>query len=85
MRVSGGWAHWHWRARQLAWLRQSTWLPGVLAQVETIGDCYVVAGGLIHEDAEGFAAVKGDGVDASQADKVFAFARASEFRASALA
>ncbi|KAG2433051.1 hypothetical protein HXX76_008778 [Chlamydomonas incerta] len=45
-------------------------------KVETIGDCYVVAGGLMHEDADGFAAVQGAGVDASQADKVFAFARA---------
>ncbi|EFJ42198.1 guanylyl and adenylyl cyclase family member, partial [Volvox carteri f. nagariensis] len=29
--------------------------------VETIGDCYVVAGGLIREDEDGMAAVQGGG------------------------
>ncbi|KAG2485333.1 hypothetical protein HYH03_015915 [Edaphochlamys debaryana] len=46
-------------------------------KVETIGDCYVVAGGLITEDADGMAAVQGGGEsDPQQADRVFAFAQA---------
>ncbi|KAG2489697.1 hypothetical protein HYH03_011806 [Edaphochlamys debaryana] len=45
-------------------------------KVETIGDCYVVAGGLITEDADGMAAVQEAGADPQQADRVFAFARA---------
>ncbi|GIL80720.1 hypothetical protein Vretifemale_10030, partial [Volvox reticuliferus] len=46
-------------------------------KVETIGDCYMVAGGLIREDHDGMAAVQGgDEIDPLQADKVFAFAQA---------
>ncbi|KAG2485334.1 hypothetical protein HYH03_015916 [Edaphochlamys debaryana] len=46
-------------------------------KVETIGDCYVVAGGLITEDADGMAAVQGGSEsDPHQADRVFAFAQA---------
>ncbi|KAG2485340.1 hypothetical protein HYH03_015921 [Edaphochlamys debaryana] len=46
-------------------------------KVETIGDCYVVAGGLITEDADGMAAVQGGGEsDPHQADRVFAFGQA---------
>ncbi|KAG2493187.1 hypothetical protein HYH03_008607 [Edaphochlamys debaryana] len=45
-------------------------------KVETIGDCYVVAGGLIAEDADGMAAVTDSGRDTEQADKVVAFAQA---------
>ncbi|KAG2424076.1 hypothetical protein HYH02_015232 [Chlamydomonas schloesseri] len=46
-------------------------------KVETIGDCYVVAGGLIHEDEDGMAAVRGEGhVDPHQADAVVTFAKA---------
>ncbi|PNH03104.1 Guanylate cyclase soluble subunit beta-2 [Tetrabaena socialis] len=45
-------------------------------KVETIGDCYVVAGGLVHEDAGGMSAVRDSGEDPQQAERVFAFARA---------
>ncbi|GIM06901.1 hypothetical protein Vretimale_11130 [Volvox reticuliferus] len=46
-------------------------------KVETIGDCYMVAGGLIREDEDGMAAVQGGGhVDPDQAGNVFAFAKA---------
>ncbi|KAG2499263.1 hypothetical protein HYH03_002841 [Edaphochlamys debaryana] len=46
-------------------------------KVETIGDCYVVAGGLIGQDADGMAAVQGGGEsDPQQADRVFGFAQA---------
>ncbi|KAG2493182.1 hypothetical protein HYH03_008602 [Edaphochlamys debaryana] len=45
-------------------------------KVETIGDCYVVAGGLIAEDADGMAAVTDSARDREQADKAFAFAQA---------
>ncbi|KAG2447412.1 hypothetical protein HYH02_007739 [Chlamydomonas schloesseri] len=47
-------------------------------KVETIGDCYFVAGGLIHEGADGMAAVR-DGstkADPLHANKVFMFAKA---------
>lgn len=47
-------------------------------QVETIGDCYFVAGGLIHEDEDGMAAVGGktSGMeDPLHADKIFMFAK----------
>ncbi|KAG2490282.1 hypothetical protein HYH03_011234 [Edaphochlamys debaryana] len=54
-------------------------------KVETIGDCYVVAGGLIAEDADGMAAVQGGGVsDPRQADQVFSFAQAMLHAASAV-
>ncbi|GLC65003.1 hypothetical protein PLESTF_000235100 [Pleodorina starrii] len=47
-------------------------------KVETIGDCYVVAGGLIREDEDGMAAVQGGGqVDPDHAEKVFSFAKAA--------
>ncbi|KAG2499207.1 hypothetical protein HYH03_002788 [Edaphochlamys debaryana] len=46
-------------------------------KVETIGDCYVVAGGLIAEDADGMAAVQEGGPwDPRQADQVFTFGQA---------
>ncbi|GLI63538.1 hypothetical protein VaNZ11_006527, partial [Volvox africanus] len=47
-------------------------------KVETIGDCYFVAGGLIAEDEDGMAAVRGEGSreDPLHAYKVFAFAKA---------
>ncbi|GIM02321.1 hypothetical protein Vretimale_7199, partial [Volvox reticuliferus] len=47
-------------------------------KVETIGDCYFVAGGLIAEDEDGMAAVRGEGsrADPLHAYKVFAFAKA---------
>ncbi|KAG2499266.1 hypothetical protein HYH03_002844 [Edaphochlamys debaryana] len=46
-------------------------------KVETIGDCYVVAAGLIGQDADGMAAVQGGGeADPHQADRVFGFAQA---------
>ncbi|PNH05682.1 Guanylate cyclase soluble subunit beta-2 [Tetrabaena socialis] len=54
-------------------------------KVETIGDCYVVAGGLVHEDADGMAAVRGSGEeDAQQGARVFAFAQAMLRSASAV-
>ncbi|KAG2490285.1 hypothetical protein HYH03_011237 [Edaphochlamys debaryana] len=54
-------------------------------KVETIGDCYVVAGGLIAEDADGMAAVQGGGVsDPRQADQVFSFAQAMLHAAAAV-
>ncbi|PNH09387.1 Soluble guanylate cyclase 88E [Tetrabaena socialis] len=54
-------------------------------KVETIGDCYVVAGGLVHEDADGMAAVRGGGdEDPQQAERVFAFAQAMLRSASTL-
>ncbi|KAG2454613.1 hypothetical protein HYH02_000454 [Chlamydomonas schloesseri] len=47
-------------------------------KVETIGDCYVVAGGLVEEDEDGMAAVREgeERADPEQANKVFAFAQA---------
>ncbi|KAG2453348.1 hypothetical protein HYH02_001572 [Chlamydomonas schloesseri] len=46
-------------------------------KVETIGDCYFVAGGLVHEDEDGMAAVRGkDRVDPLHAARVFEFAQA---------
>ncbi|GIL79558.1 hypothetical protein Vretifemale_8850, partial [Volvox reticuliferus] len=45
-------------------------------KVETIGDCYVVAGGLIYEDEDGMAAVHEAGVEPDQARNVFAFSKA---------
>ncbi|KAG2450895.1 hypothetical protein HYH02_004727 [Chlamydomonas schloesseri] len=53
-------------------------------KVETIGDCYFVAGGLIEEDAAGMAAVRrspgrsrnGAHTDIEHAERVFAFAQA---------
>ncbi|GIL60734.1 hypothetical protein Vafri_15263 [Volvox africanus] len=47
-------------------------------KVETIGDCYFVAGGLIHEDEDGMAAVRqGDSTeDPLHAEKIFMFAKA---------
>ncbi|KAG2490262.1 hypothetical protein HYH03_011217 [Edaphochlamys debaryana] len=54
-------------------------------KVETIGDCYVVAGGLIAEDGDGMAAVQGGGVsDPRQADQVFSFAQAMLHAAAAV-
>ncbi|KAG2490277.1 hypothetical protein HYH03_011229 [Edaphochlamys debaryana] len=54
-------------------------------KVETIGDCYVVAGGLIAEDADGMAAVQGGGVsDPRQANQVFSFAQAMLHAAAAV-
>ncbi|GFR40435.1 hypothetical protein Agub_g1010 [Astrephomene gubernaculifera] len=46
-------------------------------KVETIGDCYFVAGGLVDEDEDGMAAVRdGSRVDPLHAHKVFGFAKA---------
>ncbi|GLC40879.1 hypothetical protein PLESTB_000013200 [Pleodorina starrii] len=45
-------------------------------KVETIGDCYVVAGGLIYEDEDGMAAVQKGGAEPDQARNVFGFAKA---------
>ncbi|KXZ48103.1 hypothetical protein GPECTOR_30g198 [Gonium pectorale] len=46
-------------------------------KVETIGDCYFVAGGLIHEDEEGTLVVrKGAHTDPRHAERVFSFAKA---------
>ncbi|GLC77538.1 hypothetical protein PLESTF_001952400 [Pleodorina starrii] len=47
-------------------------------KVETIGDCYFVAGGLIHEDEDGMVAVRGadSRQDPLHARKVFMFAKA---------
>ncbi|KAG2490286.1 hypothetical protein HYH03_011238 [Edaphochlamys debaryana] len=54
-------------------------------KVATIGDCYVVAGGLIAEDADGMAAVQGGGVsDPRQANQVFSFAQAMLHAAAAV-
>ncbi|PNH02766.1 Guanylate cyclase soluble subunit beta-2 [Tetrabaena socialis] len=55
-------------------------------KVETIGDCYVVAGGLVHEDADGMAAVRraSGEEDAQQGARVFAFAQAMLRSASAV-
>lgn len=51
--------------------------PCLCAQVETIGDCYFVAGGLIHEDEDGMAAVRdgGSNEDPLHAERVFMFAK----------
>ncbi|GIL89318.1 hypothetical protein Vretifemale_17131, partial [Volvox reticuliferus] len=55
-------------------------------KVETIGDCYMVAGGLIREDEDGMASVQGGGhVDPDQAGNVFAFAKAMLAAASSVA
>ncbi|KAG2454856.1 hypothetical protein HYH02_000687 [Chlamydomonas schloesseri] len=46
-------------------------------KVETIGDCYMVAGGLMTRDADGFMTVRGsDSVDELHAHKVMSFAKA---------
>ncbi|KAG2433540.1 hypothetical protein HYH02_012657 [Chlamydomonas schloesseri] len=47
-------------------------------KVETIGDCYFVAGGLMHEDEDGMAAVRAreSNADPEHAHRVFAFAKA---------
>lgn len=46
-------------------------------RVETVGDCYVVAGGLIATDEEGFAVVTKDGASRpGHAEAVFLFAQA---------
>ncbi|KXZ50103.1 hypothetical protein GPECTOR_18g79 [Gonium pectorale] len=47
-------------------------------KVETIGDCYIVAGGLIREDEDGMAAVRegGSSDDPLHAERVFMFAKA---------
>ncbi|KXZ50100.1 hypothetical protein GPECTOR_18g76 [Gonium pectorale] len=47
-------------------------------KVETIGDCYFVAGGLIREDEDGMAAVRegGSSDDPLHAERVFMFAKA---------
>lgn len=48
------------------------------SQVETIGDCYFVAGGLIAEDEDGFmTAMRDQQPDPLHAKKVFDFARVS--------
>ena len=44
-------------------------------KVETVGDCYVVAGGLIHKDKDGFGCVVRDN-SGSHAHDVFGFAKA---------
>lgn len=44
-------------------------------QVETIGDCYMVAGGLVKKDADGFKAVMSNGVDPLHAVRVMDFAK----------
>ncbi|KAG2500657.1 hypothetical protein HYH03_001423 [Edaphochlamys debaryana] len=44
-------------------------------KVETIGDCYVVAGGLMAMDADGFTTVRQGGVDPLHARKTLGFAR----------
>ncbi|EFJ40061.1 guanylyl and adenylyl cyclase family member [Volvox carteri f. nagariensis] len=46
-------------------------------KVETIGDCYFVAGGLIQEDEDGMTAVRDNQTDPLHAQKVFEFARVS--------
>lgn len=45
--------------------------------METIGDCYFVAGGLVHEDEDGMAAVRAreSHADPAHAEKVFLFAK----------
>ncbi len=46
-------------------------------KVETIGDCYMVAGGLMSRDVDGFGAVRRQGdTDPLHATRVLAFARA---------
>ncbi|KXZ46775.1 hypothetical protein GPECTOR_40g509 [Gonium pectorale] len=46
-------------------------------KVETIGDCYMVAGGLMTRDADGFMTVRGsDSLDELHAEKVMSFAKA---------
>ncbi|GIM14304.1 hypothetical protein Vretimale_17187, partial [Volvox reticuliferus] len=47
-------------------------------KVETIGDCYFVAGGLIHEDEDGMVAVRegSNTEDPLHAEKIFMFAKA---------
>ncbi|GIL44265.1 hypothetical protein Vafri_1737 [Volvox africanus] len=54
-------------------------------KVETIRDCYVVAGGLIQEDEDGMATVQGGcQVDPAHAEKVFTFAKAMLHAASSI-
>ncbi|KXZ41700.1 hypothetical protein GPECTOR_314g8 [Gonium pectorale] len=45
-------------------------------KVETIGDCYMVAGGLMSKDADGFASVRTGSNDNLQAWRVVSFAKA---------
>jgi class 3 adenylate cyclase len=45
-------------------------------KVETVGDCYVVAGGLIQTDEEGFSAVVAGSQGSAHAQAVFKFAKA---------
>ncbi|GLI67458.1 hypothetical protein VaNZ11_011655 [Volvox africanus] len=56
-------------------------------KVETIGDCYFVAGGLIHEDEHGMPAVRArdSHADPLHAEKVFMFAKAMLAAASEVA
>jgi hypothetical protein len=54
------------------------------SQVETIGDCYFVAGGLIREDEDGMAAVRDKHTDPLHAQKVFDFARVRRGKAAAV-
>ena len=44
-------------------------------QVETVGDCYIVVGGLMHKDAEGYTSARGNGVDPLHALTVMQFAK----------
>ena len=46
----------------------------MLLQVETVGDCYIVAGGLIRKDDDGFSSVQ-TGVDPLNAVTVLEFAK----------
>ena len=44
--------------------------------METAGDCYIVAGGLMEEDEDGFTCVAGNDPHPEQsAERVFAFAK----------
>ena len=49
--------------------------PGIY-KVETIGDCYMAASGLVFTDAQGYRAVLQSGVDPLHAPRAVAFARA---------
>ena len=51
-------------------------LPGQVYKVETAGDCYIVAGGLMHKDKDGFLSLdKGLDAGGKGAEKVMAFAK----------
>ena len=43
-------------------------------QIETVGDCYIVAGGLMHKDGDGYTSVRED-KDPMHAVHVFEFAK----------